>query len=426
MNRENFIKIIPKPSNEDVILYDTSLADLIDVDVSNEYHKLLPVFKEMKKNFIKIKEEIKTYNEIINQMFLYDPSWSEETYLQKLQDDMRIYSISYNNIKKIEDEIKILRKKIEAINDKIVVQTNKENKDIEERKLNLSNDIENNKASIIKYKDSVDIYKSNLKRIEQQIKNSKEDLKMLKLSVRQLSLGEYKCFCCDRTITKDKAEPIFNKIQVNIQNKTNEINVLLEEKDKIKNSLNYYKDKLLKEKITLQNNSKFKSNYNAMYIKKSMEILKLEASRNECLNKISELEYSLNNEPSLKSKKFLELKNRIEKYKISLENLKKIKSIRASITRKINVYEQKENNFEELKKKITKYLAFLNIYYKIYEQKASQYAGPDYKIKLFEIKDLDTIEILNIIYKDVEYSQLSKRNKDIVDKNLIEKFSLNF
>ena len=93
MNRENFIKFIPKPTNEDVILYDVSLKDLIDVDVPNEYNKLLPVFKEDKIMFSKLKKEIDTYKEIINQLFLFNPSWSEEMYLQKLQEDTRTYSI---------------------------------------------------------------------------------------------------------------------------------------------------------------------------------------------------------------------------------------------------------------------------------------------------------------------------------------------
>ena len=111
MNRENFIKIIPKPSNEDVILYDISLKDLIDIDVPAEYNKLLPIFKEEKKTFLKLKEEINAYKENINQMFLFNPSWSEETYLQKLREDMQTYSILYGNIKRKEDEIKILQKK---------------------------------------------------------------------------------------------------------------------------------------------------------------------------------------------------------------------------------------------------------------------------------------------------------------------------
>lgn len=426
MNREDFIKFIPKPTNEDVILYDVSLKELIDVDVPNEYFKLLPIFKEKKAKFLKLKEEIKTYKTVIEQTFLLDPSWSEEIYLQKLQDDMRIYSLSYNNIKNIEDEIKILQKKISVINEKISIQKVKEEKENEEKNININNEIEENKINVKKCKNIIEIYKNAYKRSENQIKELKADLKTLKLSAQQLFRGDYKCFCCGRKIKEIEAGKITNRIAINMQKKEQQLEKLSEEKDKIKNTLDYYSEQLSKNKIELQNNLAFRRNYKKIYIKKSIEILKLEAAKNECLEKIAKLNEKLQNEPFINSKKFLELKSRIEKYKISLENLKQIKNAKAIMAKKINIYDEKENEFNKTKTLITKYLSFLNIYYKIYEQKASQYAGPDYKIKLFEIKDLDIIEILNIFYKGIEYSQLSKKNKEIVDKNLIEKFSPNF
>lgn len=426
MNRENFIKIIPKPTNEDVILYDISLKDLIDVDVLKEYYKLLPIFKEEKNKLAKLKKEIDQYSNIINQTFLLNPSWSEETYLQKLQDDMRTYSISYGNIKKKEDEIKILQKKIEAINDKIVVQQAKEEKENEIRIANIINNIEENKIDIKKNKDTIGIYRDNLKKIEEQIRNSKSDLKMLKTSMQQLLNGKYICCCCGQKIKKDSTNQIIDKITLNIQKKDSEITTMSDEKNKIKNTLDYFKDELLKNNISLKNNLNFKQNYKKMYIKKSIEILRLEASKSECLEKITNLNNELKNEPYINSKKFLELKNTIEKYKVSLENLKKIKSIKGTVGKQVSMYKRKQTEVKEMEKTINKYLTFLNIYYKIYEQKASQYAGPDYKIKLFEIKNCEIINILNIIYKGVEYSQLSKTNKEIVDENLIKKFNSDF
>lgn len=426
MNRDDFIKFIPKPTNEDVILYDISLKDLIDVDVPTEYAKLLPVFKETKKNFLKLKEEIDIYTETINQIFLVNPSWSEETYLQKLREDMQTYSIFYGNIKKKEDEIKILQKKIEAINDKIIIQKNKEDKDNEIRNADITDKIEENKISLKKFKDIIDVYKNSSKRIDEQIRNIKSDLKILKESESQLLKGTYRCFCCGKKIKENESEKIINKIKLNIEKNTELLNNLMQEKEKNQNILNFYKDELSKVKIELQNNLNFKRNYKNMYIKKSVEILKLEASRNEYLNKIAQKNEDLKNEPQMNSKKFLELKNRIEKYKVSLENLKKIKSMKGNTAIRIKKYEQKRIELKKIETLITKYLTFLNIYYKIYEQKASQYAGPEYKIRFFEIKNYEIIKILNINYNGVEYSQLSKRDKQIVDKNLAEKFLSDF
>lgn len=425
MNRESFIKIIPKPSNEDVILYDISLKDLIDVDVPAEYSKLLPVFKEEKSNFLNLKEEIKAYRENIDQVFLLNPSWTQEIYLQKLQEDTQTFSLLYGNIKRKEEEIKIMLKKIEGINDKIIIQKNKEEKEYEEKKLNINNKIEENKTNLIKFKDTIDVYKNSLKRIEEQIKNIKTDLKSLKEAKVQVFKGTYECFCCGKKVKETEAGKVTNKIEESIQKNNIQLDFLLDQKEKIKSTLNYYKSELTNTKIELQNNTSFKKNYKNLYVKKSVEILKLEASKNECLNKLAEKEKELAEEPQINSKKLLELKNRIEKYKTSLDNLKKINNLKGGLALKIKKYDERQKSLKEKEDLIIKYLSFLRIYYKIYEQKASQYAGQDYKIKLFEIKNLDIIKILNIIYKGTEYSQLSKKDKAIVDKNLIEKFDSN-
>ena len=426
MNRDDFIKVIPKPTNEDVILYDISLKDLIDVDVPYEYCKLLPVFKKEKKDFLKMQKDINNYKEIINQTFLYNPSWSKEKYLEELQDNMKTYSTLYGNIKRKEDEIKILQKKIEAINEKIIIQKNIEEKEDEERQQNIDNEIEDNKINFKKTNDILDTYKSSLKRIEEQIRNVREDLKILNLSERQLSLGIYKCFCCGKEIENDESEYITNHIKNNIIKYKENLKTLLEEKEKIKSTIKYYKDELSKIKVELKNNLSFKRNYKRMYIKKSTEILKLEACRNTYFDEIEKVKQSLKDEPYINSKKFLELKNRIEKYNLSLENLRKIKNMKALIGQQMSIYNKKQDEIKEMENLIKKYLSFLNIYYKIYEQKASQFAGPDYKIKLFNIENYEIVKILNIKYKDVDYPMLKKRDKQEVDKNLIKKFSTDF
>lgn len=426
MNRDDFIKVIPKPTNEDVILYDISLKDLIDVDVPYEYCKLLPVFKKEKKDFLKMQKDINNYKEIINQTFLYNPSWSKEKYLEELQENMKTYSTLYGNIKRKEDEIKIFQKKIEAINEKIIIQKNIEEKEDEERQQNIDNEIEDNKINFKKTNDILDTYKSSLKRIEEQIRNVREDLKILNLSERQLNLGIYKCFCCGKEIENDESEYITNHIKNNIIKYKENLKTLLEEKEKIKSTIKYYKDELSKIKAESKNNLSFKRNYKRMYIKKSTEILKLEACRNTYFDEIEKVKQSLKDEPYINSKKFLELKNRIEKYNLSLENLRKIKNMKALIGQQMGIYNKKQDEIKEMENLIKKYLSFLNIYYKIYEQKASQFAGPDYKIKLFNIENYEIVKILNIKYKDVDYPMLKKRDKQEVDKNLIKKFSTDF
>ena len=426
MNREDFIKFIPKPSNEDVILYDVSLKDLIDVDVPNEYHKLLPIFREEKKKVATFKKEIDTYKTTIEQSFVLDPSWSEEMYLQQLQEDTRTYSMLYGNIKKRENEIKICQKKIDSINDKIIIQKNKEKQEDEKRLLNINDNIEDNKLSIKKYQDNISVYRDSLKNVEKDIKDIKTNLRVLKTTQKQILKGNYECFCCGKHIDENESEIVMDRVISNIQEYTEKLETFLDKKNKIKSVIEFYKDELSRLKIEMQNNLAFKRNFQKIYVKKSPEILKLETLKFEYLNKLTELNKKLEKEPHINSKKFLDLKNNIEKYKLSLENLKKVKELKSLMQKRIKLYEQSQAKLEELQPLILKYLSFLNIYFKIYEQKASEYAGENYKIKLFEIKNCDIIEIINIIYKGVEYSQLTKRNKEIVDKNLAEKFLPDF
>lgn len=427
MKRDDFIKFIPKPKNEDVILYDISLNNLIDVDVVQEYEKLYPIFINEKSKFEKLKKEIELYKKSINEVYLYNPSWSEEDYLNKLRDDKKTYSILYSNIKKGETNIEILQKKVAAMSEKIQIQIAKENKERETKYENVNQDIETNKENLIKFKGSVEIYRHTVKRIDEQIKEAKEDLKLFKISEERLRKGNYECICCGKKLRKnDDVSIISQRLQNNTIKRKMEIKELTEQKVKAETNLAYYEDELSKVQTKLNNDIVFKKEYKNTYIKKSLEVLKLEAMRDEMLNKITQIKHEINEDSNINSKKFIELKNRIEIYENSLENLKKIKNIKQELKEKMDNFQQIEDNFNKITKTIQQYVSFLTIYYKIYEQKASNYCGPDYKFKFFRVENYKIIDIFEIYYNGVEYTQLSKEELDTVDKNLIEKFSIYF
>lgn len=427
MKRDDFIKFIPKPKNEDVILYDISLNNLIDVDVVQEYEKLYPIFINEKSKFEKLKKEIELYKKSINEVYLYNPSWSEEDYLNKLRDDKKTYSILYSNIKKGETNIEILQKKVAAMSEKIQIQIAKENKERENKYENINQDIETNKENLIKFKGSVEIYRYTVKKIDEQIKEAKEDLKLFKISEERLKKGNYECICCGKKLRKnDDVSIISQRLQNNTIKRKMEIKELTEKKVKAETNLAYYEDELSKVQTKLNNDIVFKKEYKNTYIKKSLEVLKLEAMRDEMLNKITQIKHEINEDSNINSKKFIELKNRIEIYENSLENLKKIKNTKQELKEKMDNFQQIEDNFNKITKTIQQYVSFLTIYYKIYEQKASNYCGPDYKFKFFRVENYKIIDIFEIYYNGIEYTQLSKEELDIVDKNLIEKFSIYF
>ena len=134
INREKIIKFIPKPKNEDVIIYDVSLKDLLDVDVIQEYNNILPTYLSKKQEYLELTAKIESNNNAINNIYLYNTSWSEEDYLYKLKNDKKTYSIVYHDIKKIENTIEMLKKKINVMNEKIQIQTSKDKKAEEGKK----------------------------------------------------------------------------------------------------------------------------------------------------------------------------------------------------------------------------------------------------------------------------------------------------
>ena len=93
LNRERLIRFIPKPKNEEVIIYDIELKDLIDVNVIEEYEKDLYVFLEKKETYNLIKNKIKEMEKSIDNIYLFNTSWTREDYLVRLKNDTKTYSI---------------------------------------------------------------------------------------------------------------------------------------------------------------------------------------------------------------------------------------------------------------------------------------------------------------------------------------------
>lgn len=425
MNREDFIKFIPKPKNEEVIIYDISLKDLIDVDVVLEYNNLYSVYMEKKSKFEQLENELKIYKKNINELPLYNPSWSEEDYLMKLKDDKRTYSTLYSNIKRNEDNIKILQKKINATNEKIEMQKIKENNERQKKSQNINADISENKEKLIKYKNIIDIYKHSLKRIEEDINDVNKNLKLLNGQKDKLQKGNFECICCGKKIkAKDDMTIVYSGIQEKFLRNQSELKELEENHDKIEMNLAFYESELSNVKQKLNNDIEFKKNSKNIYIKKSIEILKLEALKDDMYKKIEKMQTEINQDSHLNSKNFQKIKNRIELYENSLINLRKIKEIKMILRDNVDNYKNKKEELNNIENKLNKYLKFLSIYYKIYEQKANNYCGNDYKFKLFKIENYKIINIFQLYYKGVEYSQISKEDKDIVDRTIIEKFSV--
>ena len=118
------------------------------------------------------------------------------------------------------------------------------------------------------------------------------------------------------------------------------------------------------------------------------------------------------------------MKNNIEKYELSLENLKKSDELRKGINNDIQNYKILKTDLKILYELLKKYKEFIVIYYKICEKKANEYFGDGFNFKLYEFDDVIFKECFEVKYNDIEYSQLDKISKEKVDKIFAEKISI--
>ena len=423
MNREEIFKIIPKPKNEDVIVYNTELINLIDVDVLKEYYDIFPIYKIKKENYILLKEEIEQYEKSINNIYLYDKSWNELDYLEMLKKEKKTYSTIFSDIKKIENNVQILEKKYKNINEKIEIQRNSDEKKIEDKRKNIDNEIKETKEKILKIENVLEGFKINLKYINEQIQNNLETKAELTEMKQDLEKENCKCIYCGTIIKNRSKNKVSNIIEKKIIKNLSQYEDLQKNKLKIEKEKDYYENELLNLKTTLKNDVEFKKQDYNFYIKKSIGVLKLEAIRDDILNQMLKLKKDYETNPLISSKKYLETKELISKYELSLENLKKIKENKENFKEKYSKIKKLSEELKDLNSKLTLYKKFIEIYYKIYQQKVNDYFGKDFKFVFYKFNNLELIPILELKYKDIEYLELNSFLKKECDNIYVEKIS---
>lgn len=425
MNREDLIKFIPKPKNEDVIVYDISLNSLIDINVLEEYNKLYPIFINNRNKYLDLKNKIKIFNDTIDNIYLYDPSWDEKTYIEMLQKNKKTYATLYNDIKKIENNIDMLKKKISAIDEKIQIQIAKEDREINNKRANIDNEIKTNKEKLLKLREKYNDLKSDKDSIINKINDNEEEFQLLSTMESKITKGEYKCKYCGSTVkVYSENSLIYKRLYKNIENNKKELLNLQKKQEKIDLDLAYYENEILNIKSILNNDIEFKKQDYNFYHKKSLEVLKLEALKDEMINNMSNMQKQLKLKPQINSPMYLDLKDKINKYELSLNNLNKIKEMKLEFNKILDEYNQVKKILKENLETMNLYLKFLSIYYKIYEQKANEYFGPDFKFKIFKIEDYKIINVFEIYYKGLSIEQLSEKDRGFVEKTFIEKINI--
>lgn len=423
MNRDILINFIPKPKNEEVILYDTSLKDLIDVDVMKEYKELLPTFNFSCQQFLGYKGNIENYEKQIDGIFLLRTSWTEEDYLYNLQNYKKTYANMYGPIKKMESNIELLQRKIEGLNENIQYQKAKDEKDMVQKRKNIDKQINENVDRVTFLKECLATFKIEQEKINKNIQENQEEFLVLEAMFEAMENGEGKCQYCGHKLSNvSKNSNIYKKTMKNLLKNKKEMEKLLELKDKNDTQIKEYEKQIAEIKEALKNDSNFKSQTYNFYQKKSEAVLRLEGQRDSMLKQIEEIKKKLSTSADANSDRFLELKSNIKKCELSLENLQKVKEIKEKIEKERIEYNRLYKEIAEMRQKIDKYIKFLTIFFRIYEQKAADFCGKEFKFKIFEFDKYTLIEKFEIYYNSVLYENLEQKKKRLVEDFLIEKF----
>ena len=425
INRKDLINFVPKPKNSDVIIYDIALTDLIDVDVFYEYNKLLPNYLDVKNKYKTLKEKLDQSIKEIDNMYLYNSSWGEKDYLLKLSDAKKVYSKLFGDVKKIENNITSLEKQITVANQKIELQKAKEENLIENSKKNVDERIEKNNQLLEQYRIKRNYFLDLLKRINKNIKENEEEFSILVDMQSHLQDKTFVCKYCGSkiNITTESIENshIYKRLANNIMDNKNELTNLLARQSEIKAHKDQYDKEMKRIQAELTNDISLKSQDNVFYTKKSQEILKLEGFRDEMIKNIDELKKQLKTKSETNTDKYLSLKKEIERYEISLDNLSKIKQLKFKNSDLITNIDKLKKELLPMHEKIEKYISFISIYFKIYEQKLTEFLGEDYKFNLFSFEDESLKEVLKITYKGLNYSDLSMNEMENIDKYIYSK-----
>ena len=421
MNRDRILKIVPKPNNLEVIIYDTDLKDLSNVDVFKEYEKEYKNYIIKKEQYDVLNEEVQQYLDTINKAYLFNTSWSEEDYISMIQNEKKTYSTLYKDIKKIEDKIVVAKKKLKTIEENINLQKIKDNKKIEEKKENIDKNIEKNKKEYFELKDKLNEYKNDNKYIQDKIKEVNNDRDIILKMQADLNNDTFICeYCGTKIKSHSNNSHIAKRIARNLVNNSQQLDNLNKRKEKTDLEIAYLENKLRTIKKELNNDIEFKKQGNDIYIKKSIEVLKLEGLRSKTINDISLLEKNLKKQPSYNSNKFNDMKDKISKYELSLENLQKIKIAKNNIQEKLTEFNTIKKDLLETENLLKKYVKFISIYYKIIEQKLNNFIGNNITFKLYSIEGYEIKEVLKIYYDKVEYEYLDQKIKDYINRTLLK------
>lgn len=418
--RKNIIKLVRKPTNQDIIYYNSKFIDLINVDVEKLYYDELKKYRELEKQYLEVKSKIDDYNERVNNLNLIG-KMSELEYMSKIQELEIKYAKEYKEIKILENKINTYKNKIVDLKNKIEIQKAKEIEDkkgfqsqLLKSKNRLSSNIGNLKIALDINNKKIDITREKLN-FERDKYNTFEETK------KAIEEDNYVCQYCKSTLDKKSLKKV-------IKNAIKQQEIILEKIDKLKNELNILnnqknelEDNLLNSTSELKNiNFAEKQNLFA-YDKKSVKVLKLEGTIFQLENEIENLEIQYEEKAKKAGPNFKRMKAKLEAYKESFLNLREIKDQKENLKLDLNIYDDVIEQAKEIKFNLKLHCQFLMTRNKLWEQNLSNLFDNKLKFKLFEEENLEIKEICIIYYNNIESKYLKPDEEKEVERMIIDK-----
>ena len=414
--RKILLKAIPLPEDKDVIVYDTRFAIFTDKDVQELYETNLQEYLSLSKEFLNLSNELKQYEDFINNLKLVNNSYGEKDYILKIQQLETLYAQKYKDIKSIEKKITIYENKIKEINRKI------DNQKLSSEQF--VNNLKKEKAEILRkktlelgevqtcvnfFKDYHEEYTAIIKMLQREIEAEKS---LLRRSIEKNAMCEE---CGKRYYpSPERMRERIHSLEYRLNLHNNKFFKLKEKQDdyQLKLSELQLEIKSLKNEIQIADN---------LYIKKSPQILTLEGEKFEIFEEINKLQTKLSDEIQAQGHEYQKLKRQIEIYKTSFSNYteaKRVSKQMQEVQQKIKPIEQK---LYEYKGKVQILIDFLEMKYKLYESNLNAFFDGRVKVKLFErneekFKKICELKLDNIDITYLDPDKRSELNAIIVQK----------
>ena len=423
--RTSLLKIIETPNNSEVVYYNTKFVDLINVDVDRLYADELSKYCELEEQCERTNKKITEYNERLKQLDESKKKLTEQEHINKIQALEIEYTQKYKDVKTLEHKLDIYKGKLTNIDNKIEIQKAKELKQLANKKQSVFSQKEKIKTSIANIKTLLELNEKVARFVAEKLETYQKKYFYTDKYGEAIKNGTFVCEYCKGHIHSKKTKDTLLE-----ENEANKQNILVElekvTKEAEKNA--YEKIKLQCDlsnlRAELKNLEQIDSQDLFTYEKKSMEVLKLEASKFRIQEEMYEIEELYNERMAFYGNKLFKLRQDLTSYKESLNNLREINEAKKTAKTDIENYQKDLDQLKRLKANLLLHCDFLMIRNKIIEKKLNELFDLKLKFELFEQQDIRIKPKTVIYYNNIELRHLSPEEQKEVNKMICDKISL--